>query len=86
MTSPSGWRELAQTPQFDEYTIVLRGELVVDTGGAVHNVTAVQAIIVQAGEWLRYKTPGVDGAETSRYVCRPSRLTRCIVMRINAHV
>ena len=71
MTSPSGWREPAQIPQFDEYTIVLLGELIVETRGAVHNVTAGQAIVVHAGEWVRYSTPGADGAEYVA-VCLPA--------------
>jgi quercetin dioxygenase-like cupin family protein len=71
MTSPSGWREPAQIPQFDEYTIVLLGELIVETRGAVHNVTAGQAIVVHAGEWVRYSTPGAAGAEYIA-VCLPA--------------
>jgi quercetin dioxygenase-like cupin family protein len=71
MTSLSGWREPAQTPEFDECTVVLRGELQVKTRGAVHNVAAGQAIIVQAGEWVRYSTPGADGAEYIA-VCLPA--------------
>jgi quercetin dioxygenase-like cupin family protein len=63
MTSPSGWREPGQTPEFDEYTIVLRGELQVETRDAVYKVAAGQAIIVHAGEWIRYGTPEPDGAE-----------------------
>lgn len=86
MTSPSGWREPAQTPQFNEYTIVLRGELTVETRGAMRNVAAGQAIIVHAGEWVRYSTPGAAGAEYMRYVCRPSRRILCIVMRISTPV
>lgn len=57
MTSPGGWREPAQTPDFDEYTIVLRGELQVETRDAVYKVGAGQAIIVRAGERVRYSTP-----------------------------
>ena len=71
MTSPAGWREPSQTPQFDEYTIVLRGELAVETRGATHRVAAGQAIIVHAGEWVRYSTPGADGAEYIA-VCLPA--------------
>jgi len=71
MTSPSGWREPGQTPEFDEYTVVLKGELQVETRGAVHKVAAGQAIIVQAGEWVRYGTPGPDGAEYIA-VCLPA--------------
>jgi len=71
MTSPSGWREPGQTPEFDEYTVVLKGELQVKTRGAVHKVAAGQAIIVQAGEWVQYGTPGPDGAEYIA-VCLPA--------------
>jgi quercetin dioxygenase-like cupin family protein len=71
MTSPSGWREPGQTPEFDEYTIVLKGELEVETRDAVHRVAAGQAIIVHAGEWIRYGTPGPAGAEYIA-VCLPA--------------
>jgi quercetin dioxygenase-like cupin family protein len=71
MTSPSGWRELGQTPEFDEFTVVLRGQLRVETRDAVHQVSAGQAIIVNAGEWVRYSTPGADGAEYIA-VCLPA--------------
>ena len=71
MTSPSGWREPGQTPEFDEYTVVLKGELEVETRDAVFKVAAGQAVIVQAGEWVRYGTPGPDGAEYIA-VCLPA--------------
>lgn len=71
MTSPSGWSEPGQTPEFDEYTIVLRGELQVETREAAHRVSASQAIIVSAGEWVRYSTPGREGAEYIA-VCLPA--------------
>ena len=71
MTSPAGWCESGQTPEFDEYTIVLNGELQVETRSAVHKVTAGQAIIVNAGEWVRYSTPGSEGAQYVA-VCLPS--------------
>jgi quercetin dioxygenase-like cupin family protein len=71
MTSPSGWREPGQTPEFEEYTVVLRGELQVETRQAVHTVAAGQAIIVPAGEWVRYSTPGAEGAEYVA-VCLPA--------------
>jgi quercetin dioxygenase-like cupin family protein len=71
MSSPPGWREPAQTPEFDEYTIVLRGELQVETREAVHTVAAGQAIIVQAGESVRYSTPARQGAEYIA-VCLPA--------------
>jgi mannose-6-phosphate isomerase-like protein (cupin superfamily) len=71
MTSPVGWRESGQTPEFDEYTVVLKGELQVETRGAIHNVSAGQAIVVLAGEWVRYSTPGAGGAEYIA-VCLPA--------------
>jgi quercetin dioxygenase-like cupin family protein len=71
MTSPSGWREQGQTPEFDEYTIVLKGELQVETREAIHTVAAGQAIMVHAGEWVRYGTPGAAGAEYIA-VCLPA--------------
>ena len=71
MTSPSGWREQGQRPEFDEFTVVLRGQLQVETRDAVHQVSAGQAIIVNAGEWVRYSTPGAIGAEYIA-VCLPA--------------
>ena len=71
MTSPSGWSEPGQTPEFDEYTIVLRGKLQVETRETVHEVNAGQAIIVSRGEWVRYSTPGAEGAEYIA-VCLPA--------------
>jgi mannose-6-phosphate isomerase-like protein (cupin superfamily) len=71
MTSPSGWRERGQTPEFDEFTVVLRGQLQIETRYAVHQVSAGQAIVVNAGEWVRYSTPGADGAEYIA-VCLPA--------------
>lgn len=70
MTSPSGWREPGQTPEFEEYTVVLRGELQVETRSAIYRVEAGQAILVGAGEWVRYSTPSADGAEYLA-VCLP---------------
>jgi mannose-6-phosphate isomerase-like protein (cupin superfamily) len=71
MTSPGGWLEPGQTPQFDEYTVVLRGSLRVTTREGVHDVTAGQAIIASAGEWVQYSTPHADGAEYIA-VCLPA--------------
>jgi quercetin dioxygenase-like cupin family protein len=71
MTSPPGWREPGQTPEFDEYTVVLRGELKVETRETVHTVAAGQAVMVRAGEWVRYSTPGATGAEYLA-VCLPA--------------
>ena len=59
MTSPSGWSEAGQTPEFDEFTVVLRGELQVETRNGVHRVSAGQSIIVGRGEWVRYSTPRI---------------------------
>jgi mannose-6-phosphate isomerase-like protein (cupin superfamily) len=70
MRSPSGWVEPGQTPEFDEYTVVLRGTLRVETRDAVLDVHAGQAVITPRGEWVRYSTPGADGAEYVA-VCLP---------------
>jgi mannose-6-phosphate isomerase-like protein (cupin superfamily) len=71
MTSPGGWEEPAQTPEFDEYTVVLRGALRVETRGGIYDVKAGEAIIVGRGEWVRYSTPGAEGAEYIA-VCLPA--------------
>jgi quercetin dioxygenase-like cupin family protein len=71
MVSPTGWSEPGQTPAFDEFTVVLRGQLRVETQGAVHEVPAGQAIWIGSGEWVRYSTPGPDGAEYLA-VCLPA--------------
>lgn len=71
MTSPSGWSEPGQTPEFDEFTVVLQGCLRVETKEAVHDVIAGQAVIVNRGEWVRYSTPGSEGAEYIA-VCLPA--------------
>src|SRR5262245_33557056 len=71
MVSPSGWVEPGQTPEFDEYTLVLRGSLRVTTKEGVMDVNAGQAIIALRGEWVQYSTPGPDGAEYIA-VCLPA--------------
>lgn len=71
MTSPGGWLEPGQTPEFDEYTVVLRGTLRVETRSGVMEVQAGQAIIAHRGEWIRYSTPGAEGAEYIA-VCAPA--------------
>lgn len=71
MKSPSGWVEPGQTPEFTEYTVVLRGTLKVTTKSGVFEVDAGQAIITHAGEWVQYSTPGRDGAEYVA-VCLPA--------------
>src|SRR3954447_11494197 len=60
MRSPGGWLEPRQTPQFDEYTVVLRGTLRVEFSGGHVDVVAGQAVIAHKGEWVRYSTPGED--------------------------
>lgn len=71
MVSPCGWSEPAQIPEFDEYTVVLRGQLRVETREAVYDVAAGQAIIVTRGEWVRYSSPADGGAEYIA-VCLPA--------------
>ena len=71
MTSPSGWQEPGQTPEFDEFTFVLRGELVVESRSGTLTVAAGQAVIARAGEWVRYSTPHTDGAEYIA-ICLPA--------------
>ncbi|HEY1242521.1 MAG TPA: cupin [Bryobacteraceae bacterium] len=71
MTSPSGWQEPGQTPEFDEYTLVLRGSLRVETRAATVDVPAGQAIVAHKGEWVRYSTPGAEGADYIA-VCVPA--------------
>jgi mannose-6-phosphate isomerase-like protein (cupin superfamily) len=71
MTSPGGWVEPGQTPQFDEYTVVLRGKLQLTTREGVLHVAAGQAVIAAAGEWVQYSTPDPDGAEYIA-VCLPA--------------
>jgi mannose-6-phosphate isomerase-like protein (cupin superfamily) len=54
MRSPSGWQEPGQTPEFDEFTVVLKGMLRVEHRGGAIDVRAGQAVIVHKGEWVRY--------------------------------
>ena len=72
MTSPEGWVEPGQRPEFDEYTLVLNGLLIVETeSGETMNIEAGQAIITHAGEWIRYSTPRPGGAQYIA-VCLPA--------------
>lgn len=71
MKSPSGWTEPAQTPEFDEYTLVLAGSLRVTSREGELDVAAGQAVIAPAGEWVQYSSPGPDGAEYIA-VCLPA--------------
>lgn len=71
MKSPSGWEEPGQTPKFDEYTVVLNGMLRVESKTETLDINAEEAVIVKANEWVRYSTPGKDGAEYIA-VCLPA--------------
>jgi quercetin dioxygenase-like cupin family protein len=71
MTSPAGWQEPGQRPEFEEITVVLRGMVRVEHDGGVIEVQAGQAIVTAPGEWVRYSTPGPDGAEYVA-VCLPA--------------
>ncbi len=71
MRSPGGWVEPAQTPEFDEYTLVLRGMVRVTHDGGVLEVRAGEAVLTRAGERVRYDTPEAGGAEYVA-VCLPA--------------
>lgn len=71
MRSPGGWVEPGQTPAFDEYTLVLKGTLRVETKAGALDVAAGQAVIASRGEWVRYSSPGPDGAEYVA-ICLPA--------------
>jgi len=71
MKSPEGWVEPGQTPGFNEYTVVLQGILRVRSKTDTVDVTAGQAVIVQAGEWVQYSSPSPEGAEYIA-VCLPA--------------
>ncbi|HEY7335759.1 MAG TPA: cupin [Bryobacteraceae bacterium] len=61
MRSPAGWSEPGQQPEFDEFTVVLKGAIRIEHKGGTLEVRAGQAVLAQKGEWVRYSTP--DGAE-----------------------
>lgn len=71
MRSPSGWIEPGQRPEFEEITRVLKGTLKVEHEEGVLEVRAGQAVVVRPGEWVRYSTPGAEGAEYVA-VCLPA--------------
>jgi ethanolamine utilization protein EutQ len=71
MRSPSGWEEPGQTPDFEEYTLVLKGTLRVTSKSGTIDLNSGQAIITHPGEWVKYSTPGPDGAEYIA-VCTPA--------------
>jgi mannose-6-phosphate isomerase-like protein (cupin superfamily) len=71
MKSPGGWIEPGQTPEFDEYTVVLRGVLRVTTRSGSLDVHQGEAVVAHRGEWVQYSTPGAEGAEYVA-VCLPA--------------
>jgi mannose-6-phosphate isomerase-like protein (cupin superfamily) len=71
MRSPAGWLEPGQTPEFDEFTVVLRGMLRVESHDGAIVVREGQAVLARAGEWIRYSTPDEGGAEYIA-VCIPA--------------
>jgi mannose-6-phosphate isomerase-like protein (cupin superfamily) len=71
MKSPPGWVEPGQIPDFDEYTVVLRGSLRVTSRDGVIDVRAGQAVIAPRGHWVQYSTPDPEGAEYIA-VCLPA--------------
>ena len=71
MKSPSGWSEPGQTPEFDEYTVVLDGVLHVRLKDREFDIAAGQAVSIRAGEWVQYSTPDPEGAEYIA-VCLPA--------------
>jgi len=71
MVSPGGWVEPGQTPEFDEYTVVLKGMLRVEAQTGITDVRAGQAVITPKGEWVRYSSPEAEGAEYIA-VCLPA--------------
>jgi len=71
MVAPAGWVEPAQQPEFDEYTVVLRGCVRVEHPGGVFDVRGGQAVVTRAGERVRYSTPETEGAEYVA-ICLPA--------------
>ncbi len=71
MRSPGGWVEPGQTPEFDEYTIVIKGMLRVTHRGGEMDIRPGQAVIAERGEWVQYSTPEADGAEYIA-ICLPA--------------
>jgi mannose-6-phosphate isomerase-like protein (cupin superfamily) len=71
MVSPPGWQEPGQRPAFDEYTVVLKGRLRVESKDGTLEIRAGEAVITPAGQWVRYSTPAPEGAEYIA-VCLPA--------------
>ena len=77
MHSPQGWEEPGQTPEFDEFTLVLKGVLRVKYKGGEMDVPAGQAVIAHRGEWVNIPRPGKVKPNTSPCACLHSRWRRC---------
>lgn len=77
MRSPGGWQEPGQTPEFDEFTVVLQGCLRVEYSGGSLDVRAGQAVIAHKGAWVRYSTPEPTGAEYFA-ICLPAFAIRTV--------
>src|SRR6476659_7064055 len=71
MVSPSGWEEPGQRPEFEEITVVLKGMVRVEHEQGAIDVVAGQAVVTRPGEWVRYSSPGPEGAEYVA-VCVPA--------------
>jgi mannose-6-phosphate isomerase-like protein (cupin superfamily) len=71
MKSPAGWIEPGQRPEFDEYTLVIRGTLQVKSESGIQEVKAGEAVLVSKGEWVQYSTPQEPGAEYIA-ICLPA--------------
>jgi mannose-6-phosphate isomerase-like protein (cupin superfamily) len=71
MVSPQGWQEPGQQPEFEEITVVLKGILKVESRQGTLEVRAGQAVVAHPGEWVRYSTPGPEGAEYVA-ICLPA--------------
>jgi len=71
MRSPGGWQEPGQTPEFEEFTVVLKGTLRVEYQGGHMDVRSGEAVVAHKGEWVRYSTPEAEGAEYIA-VCVPA--------------
>ena len=81
IVSPSGWSEPGQTPEFDEVTVVLRGELQVESHAGIHQLSAGQAIIVKRGEWVGCCAPSPEGLNTLRFACQHFLPGSCTAIR-----
>jgi quercetin dioxygenase-like cupin family protein len=71
MKSPEGWEEPGQAPDFNEYTLVLKGKLKISTGSEEIIVSEGEAIVTNKGEWVKYSSPFAGGAEYIA-VCVPA--------------